>query len=35
MFESGYVRKRKKRTKGRGGGNVQNSWFADVVMLIA
>lgn len=34
MFESGYVRKRKKRTKGRG-GNVQNSWFADIVMLIA
>lgn len=35
MFESGYVRKRKERTEGRRGGNVQNSWFTDIVMLIA
>lgn len=25
----------KKRTKGIGKGNVQNSWFSDIVMLIA
>lgn len=34
MFDGGYVREGKKRSKGRG-GNVQNSWFTDIVMLIA